>query len=75
MTGTTLPDGMAPYDAEEEIVCVCHEVKRKTIRRLAEQLGDFDAIVAGTPMCQTCQGCESEIRRILAETRARGAAR
>ena len=65
---------MTPYDPEEEIVCVCHEVKRKTIRRLAERLHDFEAVVAGTTMCQTCQGCESEIRRIIAETRARGAA-
>lgn len=55
------------YDPEQEMVCVCHEVKRGTIRRLAEEHRSFDAIVQQSAICQTCQGCESEIRRILAE--------
>ena len=59
-----------PYDPEQEMVCVCHEVKRGIIRRLAEQYRSFDAIVQRSAICQTCQGCESEIRRILAEVLA-----
>jgi bacterioferritin-associated ferredoxin len=62
-------------DSEDEIVCVCHEVTRRTIRRLAERARSFEGIVAATPMCQTCQGCESEIRRILADVSARGVVR
>lgn len=63
------------YDSEQEVVCVCHEVKRGTIRRLAEQYRSFDAIVQKSAICQTCQGCESEIRRILAEVLARSGRR
>lgn len=62
-------------DSGDEIVCVCHEVTRRTIRRLAERARSFEGIVAETPMCQTCQGCESEIRRILADVCERGAVR
>ena len=65
-----MPD--RPYDPEEEMVCVCHEVKRRTIRRLAEQYRSFDEIVQRSAICQTCQGCESEIRRILAEVLSAG---
>ena len=54
------------------MVCVCHEVKRGTIRRLAEQYRSFDVIVEKSTICQTYQGCESEIRRILADVLARG---
>ena len=59
-----------PARDEDEIVCVCHEVTRATIRRLARQHRDFDAIVQRSTICQTCQGCESEIRHILAEALA-----
>ena len=55
------------WDPEQELVCVCHEVKRSTIRDLAARHGTFEGIVQKTPMCRTCQGCESEIRAILAE--------
>jgi bacterioferritin-associated ferredoxin len=57
------------------MVCVCHEVRRGTIRRLAEQYRSFEAIVQQSAICQTCQGCESEIRRILAQVLARGGGR
>ena len=58
------------WNREDELVCVCHEVKRSTIRRLAAAYGTFDEIVQKSEICQTCQGCESEIRAILAEVRA-----
>ncbi len=58
------------WNREEEVVCVCHEVKRSTIRRLAAEYGAFDEIVQRSEICQTCQGCESEIRAIIAEVRA-----
>jgi len=54
-------------DDDGEIVCVCHEVTRGAIRALAERRRSFEDLVAGTPMCRTCQGCEWEIRKILAE--------
>ena len=55
---------------DDELVCICHEVSRGAIRRLARQARDFDTIVQRSTICQTCQGCESEIRRILAEVLA-----
>ena len=55
---------------DDELVCICHEVSRGVIRHWARQARDFDAIVQGSTICQTCQGCESEIRRILAEALA-----
>ena len=57
-------------DDAAELVCICHEVARGTIRRWAAQCRDFDLIVQRSAICQTCQGCESEIRRILAEVLA-----
>jgi bacterioferritin-associated ferredoxin len=57
------------WDPEQELVCVCHEVRRATIRHLALRYGSFDEIVRRSEICQTCQGCESEIRAILAEAR------
>jgi bacterioferritin-associated ferredoxin len=56
--------------ADDELVCICHEVPRGVIREWARKARDFDAIVQGSTICQTCQGCESEIRRILAEVLA-----
>jgi bacterioferritin-associated ferredoxin len=55
---------------DDELVCVCHEVSRAVIRRWAREVRDFDAVVQRATICQTCQGCESEIRRILAEVLA-----
>ena len=54
-------------EPDDELVCICHEVARGRIRALAEQLRSFDAVVAQSGICQTCQGCESEIRRIIDE--------
>ncbi len=55
---------------DDELVCVCHEVTCGTIRQLAAQYRSFEAIVEKSMICQTCQGCESEIRTILAQTLA-----
>jgi bacterioferritin-associated ferredoxin len=55
---------------DDELVCICHEVPRGVIRGWARKVRDFDAIVQNSTICQTCQGCESEIRRILAEVLA-----
>jgi bacterioferritin-associated ferredoxin len=57
-------------DDDAELVCICHEVARGTIRRWARQSRDFDLIVQRSAICQTCQGCESEIRSILTEVLA-----
>lgn len=62
--------GGQPADQDDEMVCVCHKVSRSTIRRLAVQHRSFDDIVQKSTICQTCQGCESAIRRILADVLA-----
>ena len=50
----------------DELVCICHEVSRATLRRLAAQHRSVEAVIAKSTICQTCQGCESEIRSIVA---------
>ena len=62
--------GPSENGADDELVCICHEVSRGVIRACARRVRDFDALVQASTICQTCQGCESEIRRILAEVLA-----
>ena len=58
-------------ESDDELVCICHEVARGPIRALAARLHSFDAVVEQSGICQTCLGCESEIRRIIDEALGR----
>jgi len=55
---------------DEEIVCVCHNVTAGSIRALARRYRTFEELrVAGT-LCQTCEGCEYDVRKLVWDAQA-----
>jgi bacterioferritin-associated ferredoxin len=56
---------------DDDIVCVCHEVTAGLIRELARRYRTFEELRAAGTLCQTCEGCEYDVRQLVWEVHER----